>query len=116
MKIVTYEDYTEYSGESELNIAQLLDLFEIMFWNESTFLYFPINEVNLLQIIGFKNEKYLVEITNDSDDMVFLQKYASKEECKQLIIHHYNSTKINLKGFFEVPVNTKTLDEVMNAE
>jgi hypothetical protein len=118
-KVVTYEDYNNFSGESELNIEQLTDLFELMDWNKDAFLYFPVTDINLFQIISHKDNRFLVEITNDSNDMIFHQKYASRHECKELIRKLFEKDSLDseiLCGFYKVPITSKTLDDVISGK
>ena len=118
-KNVTYEDYTEYSGESNLDIEQVIDLFESMDWNKDAFLYFPITDINLFQIMFEKNNQFLVEITNDGDDMIYHQKYVSQQECKELINRLFEKNNLDpeiLSGFYKVPITSKTLDEVIDGK
>ena len=118
-KNVTYEDYTEYSGESQLDIEQTIDLFESMDWNRDTFFYFPITDKNLLQVMYHKDNQFLVEITNDGDDMIYHQKYVSQQECKELICKIFEKESLDsgiLSGFYKVPIATKTLDEVIKGK
>lgn len=111
---VTYEDYQELSGESNLNLEEILDLFERLNWTKDTFMYFIINEVNTLQIAFRSTDKYLIEILNDSDGMVFPQKYATKQETISQIEYYYGTSEINTNGFYDVPVGNKTLDDIIN--
>lgn len=111
---VTYEDYQELSGESNLNLEEILDLFERLNWTKDTFMYFIINEVNTLQIAFRSTDKYLIEILNDSDGMVFPQKYATKQETISQIEYYYGTNEINTNGFYDVPVGNKTLDDIIN--
>jgi len=115
-KIVTYEDYFKYSGKSNLDANQVIDLYELMNWNKDAFLYFPITGINLFQIMFHKENQFLVEITNDSNDMVFHQKYVSQSECKELIIKIFEKESLDseiLSGFYKVPIVSKTLDDVI---
>lgn len=73
-KNITYEDYQQYSGTSELMVTPAIDLFDQLIWKDGTFLYFDITDVNTFQLMQDKSGQILAEITNDSDDMVFLQK------------------------------------------
>lgn len=118
-KTVTYEDYVNFSGESDLNIEQIIDLYESMNWSKSAFLYFPITDINLLQIAYHKENQFLVEITNDSDEMIYHQKYASQEECKDLITTLFKKDNLDteiLSGFYKVPICSKTLDDIMKEQ
>ncbi|MDR3287472.1 MAG: hypothetical protein LBT27_08510 [Prevotellaceae bacterium] len=120
MKDVTFEDYENYSGEKlSLSLEQTIDLFDSMNWNTAVFLYFPITDTNLFQIMYNNENQFLVEITNDSDDMIYHQKYADKETSKELIKEFFEKHKVDaesLTGFFRVPIMSKTLDEVMKDE
>lgn len=116
-KQITYEDYHYLSGTSELNSVEAADLFSKMDWQDGAFLYFNINAVNLLQIMYLMPDKFLIEITNDSEDMVFHQKYGSGSAALEMILHFYETQEIHMvSGFYEVPINEKTLDQVMNGQ
>ncbi len=111
---VTYEDYHFLSGTSTLDLSGTLDLFSRMDWQDGAFLYFEINTVNTLQIIYLKTEKFLLEITNDSEDMIFQQRYGTGNDAIALIRHFYETQDAGtVTGFYEVPINEKTLDQVM---
>lgn len=113
-KKITYEDYSQCSGNREVNLEQALEVFHNLEWSKNTFLYFPINDINLFQIM-WKNDRFLLEITDDSDDMVYLQKYVGYDECKSILIHIFNTSEFQtLQGFYRVPVMTQTLDDVVN--
>jgi hypothetical protein len=117
-KDVTFEDYGNYSGKELLmSLEQTIDLFDSMNWKTSTFLYFPITDTNLFQIVYNNENKFIVEITNDSNEMIYHQKYADKATSKELIKEFFEKQTVDaesLKGFFKVPIMSKTLDEVMN--
>ncbi|OWK70938.1 hypothetical protein [Pedobacter sp. AJM] len=113
-KKVTYEDYEKLSGTSDLYLNQLLDLFGSMNWKEGTFLYFEINNINVLQLSYENDNRFLIEITNDGDEMIYLQKYATYEEAVELIEYYFENEEIGSTiGFYEVPINTKTLDDIL---
>lgn len=117
IKQVTYEDYNSLSGTSELDLSDTLDLFDKMDWQDSAFLYFDINAINTLQIMYLRENQFLLEITNDSEDMVFQQKYGTRQEALAIIQHFYETQNANtVSGFYEVPVNEKTLDQVMQGK
>jgi len=112
-KEITYEDYQKLSGTSFLNARQAIDVFEQMVWSESTFMTVFMNEINMLQIMLY-DDRFVVEITNDSEDMVFHQKYATDEECRQLLMESIETDNIAfLDGFYAVPVHSKTLEDVV---
>jgi hypothetical protein len=116
-KQITYEDYHYLSGTSELNSIEAADLFSKMDWREGAFLYFDVNGVNLLQIMYLAQDKFLIEITNDSEDMVFQQKYGPATAALEMVLHFYETQDIHtVSGFYEVPINEKTLDQVMKAQ
>jgi len=114
-KEITYEDYSRFSGKSALTLDEALDLFDKMDWKEGAFYYFDINTVNTLQLYR-QSERFLVEITNDSDDMIFLQRYATREDARQWVSHFFGTDHLgDLEGFYQVAINTTTLDKVMKA-
>lgn len=117
IKQVTYEDYHTLSGISELQQFEALDLFDKMDWQDGSFLYFDINDIDVLQIMYLSDDKFLLEIANDSEDMVFLQKYASRAEAADMIRHFFETQDTHtVSGFYTVPVNEKTLDQVMQGK
>lgn len=117
IKQVTYEDYNKLSGMSELQLFEALDLFNKMDWQDGAFLYFDINDIDVLQIMYLSEDKFLLEIANDSEDMVFLQRYASRQEAADMVRHFYETRDSHtVSGFYTVPVNEKTLDQVMQGK
>ena len=115
-KRIKYEDYNKFSGESELSLEKTLELFDLMVWDNDAFLCFPINEINLFQIM-FRRQKFLVEITNDSDHMIFHQKYASEEECKEIISQFFMDNRIDaLHDYYKVQIDRETLDQVIKKQ
>lgn len=113
-KQITYEDYSSLSGTSELSIEEVIDLFDKMHWQKDAFLYFEINEINTLQIMYLREDTFLLEITNDSEDMIFHQKYGTGQEALAIIKHFYETRDADtVPGFYLVPINEKTLDQVM---
>lgn len=114
---IKYEDYSRFSGESDLNQEQALDLLRVMEWRKGAFLYFDLNGTNTFQLMNEDDDKFLAEITNDSDDMIFRQKYVSKQEAAELITHFYGTDDAGtVSGFYEVPTMRKTLDQVLRGE
>lgn len=112
-KKIIYNDYDKLEGESFLNVDQALDLLQSLNWHKGTFLYFEINETETFQLIYEGRELYLVEIANDSDDMVYLQKFASEEESQNLIQYYFEHNTVLAEGFHAVPIETKTLKDVI---
>lgn len=114
-KEVTYDEYEILSGESELNMDEVFDLIDEFAWNKHSFISIVVNEINVLQLT-YQYDKFMVEITNDSPDMIFHQKYVTEDEVKEMIKYFYEDgeiTKDFLSGFYEVPICTKTLDKVI---
>lgn len=116
-KLVSYDEYEIISGEDvELSLSEIFELIDQFSWNKSSYITFPINEINLFQLLFEDTDKFIVEITTDSTDMVFYQKYASFKEVKGLIQYFFENkdvTKETLFGFYKVPICSKTLDEVI---
>lgn len=55
----------------------------------------------------------LAEITNDSDERIYMQCYASAEECINMIKETYNGDSNKLEGLLPVPIMGKTLDDIL---
>ena len=87
-KQVTYEIYSENSGELELSLGEMLDLFDRTNWQKGSFAYFPIDKTYIFQIIYHKNS-FIVEFT-DTENAVSYQKQVDNVECRKMI-----------KSFFE---------------
>lgn len=114
IKKISYEDYNGLTGHFESSLEQALDIFRIMTWQDGSFLSLDINDVNVLQILFYKQMLFLVEITNDGDDMIYLQKYADSQQCEELLIYYFSSQSVsNTSGFYKVPIQAKTLDDVL---
>ncbi len=114
-KNVTYEDYESFSGTSLLTLEETLDLFRSMQWKKGAYLYFEISNVSLLQLYFHDAERFIAEVTNDSDEMIYLQKYATADECEEIISRIFLEGNIGDENlYFRVPITTKTLDDVMN--
>ena len=118
---VTYEEYLgneeyEYVEDISLSLEDIFELFDSMDWSNESFLYFPITPLNVLQIWEEGENRFIVEITNDSRACIYHQKYASRQECKDVISTMFEKDTLNAEffsDFYKVPVRTKTLDEVM---
>ena len=116
-KKITYEDYKQYTGTSELMVTTAIDLFDQLVWKDGTFLYFDITDVNTFQLMQDKSGQLIAEITNDSYDMIFLQKFVTPVEARELIRFFYTSDEWqSLAGFYKVPINTTNLQKVMQQE
>jgi hypothetical protein len=105
---VTYND-TEHSGESKLTLFTTLQLFDDMQWRKGSFLYFPLTDTNLFQIMGYGDGQFLMEFTDDSPDMSFMQKQGAREDCRNMIVKVFGKTCVEptfLEGFKKVPINT----------
>ena len=113
-----YEEY-EYIEDIPLSSEEILELFDSMDWSDEAFLYFPIAPLSILQIWEEGEERFIVEITNDSSAYIYHQKYASRQECKDIISEMFERDALDagfLSDFYKVPVRTKTLDDVMKKE
>ena len=113
-----YEEY-EYVEDIPLALEEILELFDSMDWSNEAFLYFPIAPLNVLQIWEEGEERFIVEITNDSRACIYHQKYALRQECKNIISEMFERDALDaefLSDFYRVPVRTKTLDDVMKKE
>jgi len=114
---VTYEDYNNYRAEKKMSTNQIVDLFDIIAWEDGSFITIEISATNVLQFMNEGNDKFLVEITNESDNpMTFHQKFATKKECKEIVNTVLNAKELDavfLSTFYKVPIMTKTLDEVI---
>ncbi|RBQ07058.1 hypothetical protein [Pedobacter miscanthi] len=112
-KKIVYNDYDNLTGESFLDMDQAFDLFGTLNWQKGTFLYFDINESETFQVFYQKEGLYLVEIANDSEDMVYLQKFADADQVRNLIQYYFEHQVVSTDGFYAVPIETKTLSDVM---
>ena len=111
---ITYEDYDLLSGTSVLNLEQTLKLFDQLNWKKGTFMCFPINAIQLFQVYGDDSSRLILEILNDSFEMIFDLKCVSKSECEALIETCFIEGQIDLTtGFYKVQVNNESLDQVM---
>lgn len=112
-KKIVYDDYDKLTGESFLDVDQTLDLFKSLNWQKGAFLYFDVNETEIFQIFYQEEGLYLIEIANDSDDMVYLQKFADTAEAQNLIQYYFENQVVLASGFYAVPIETKTLSDVI---
>lgn len=114
---VTYEDYNNNSDEKKMATNQIVDLFDTLAWEDGSFITIEISATNVLQFMNEGGDKFLVEITNETDNpMTFHQKFATKEECKEIVNTVLNAKELDavfLSTFYKVPIMTKTLKEVM---
>ncbi|KIA93777.1 hypothetical protein OC25_12080 [Pedobacter kyungheensis] len=113
IKKIVYNDYENFNGESFLELEQALDLFQKLNWQKGTFLYFDVNPTETFQIFYQEEGLYLIEIANDSDDMIYLQKFAKEEEIQNLIQYYFEHQVVLNDGFYPVPIETKTLSDVI---
>lgn len=113
-------DSPDFSDETKMTTSQIIDLFDSLNWNTDSFITVGISPTNAIQFMNESNDKFLVEITNDTEEpIVFHQKFANKEECKEIITSVLKSEKLDstfLSTFYKVPIMTKTLQEVMSEE
>jgi hypothetical protein len=112
---ISYCDYeTQREAKvGELTLEETLAVFDNFSFTDNSFISLMIDEAHALQLLGIK-DKILAEITNDGEDMIYLQKYISLEEGRTLIIHFYASDEIeDLPGFYKVPIMLETLDKIM---
>ena len=112
-KKVVYNDYDKLIGDSFLSLDQTLGLFITLKWQKGTFLYFDVNETETFQIFYQEEALYLIEIANDSEDMVYLQKFADGEQVQSLIQYYFEHQVVSTDGFYAVPIETKTLSDVI---
>jgi hypothetical protein len=112
---VSYCDYSRRLNEdSQLyTLPVVLNILEEFVFRDGAFISIEINKINTLQFYE-SDSKIIAEILNDSDDMILKCKYVSIDECMKLIMHFYESDDVkSLQGFYMVPINTKTLEQVM---
>lgn len=111
---VTYEDYDLLSGTSVLNLEHVLNLFDQLNWKKGTFMYFPIDAIQVFQVHHHDSSRLVLEVLNDSPLMIFDSKYVSKSECATLIEQCFATGQIDLTtGFYKVQINKESLDQVM---
>lgn len=116
LELTCYNSQTEEHIEKESSEDDAISYFTALPQAEDTFLTVVINEAQAIQFMWKEEGKCLVEITNDSEDMVFMQRYATAEEALEMLKTAYIGDVNNLKGFTPVPVMEKTLDEVLGIE
>ena len=113
--IEDYEEY-EYMEDIPLSLEEIWELFDSIDWSSDAFLYFPIAPLSILQIWEEGEDRFITEITNDSRAYIYHQRYASRQECRDIISAMFERDVLDAKflsDFYKVPVRTKTLDEVM---
>jgi hypothetical protein len=110
------EDPDHYSGESKLTLFMTLKLFDGMQWEKGSFLYFPLTDTNLFQIMGDGDGQFLMEFTNDSPDMSFMQKQGTREDCRNMIVKVFGKTSVEpvfLEGFKKILINTPDKKQII---
>lgn len=116
LELTCYNSQTEEHIEKECSEDDAISYFSALPQAEDTFLMVVVNEAQAIQFMWVEEGKCLVEITNDSEDMVFMQRYATPEEALEILKTAYIGDVNNLKGFAPVPVMEKTLNEVLGIE
>ena len=62
---------------------ELIDQFS---WNKRSYLNFPINDIKTFQLSYQSENKLIVQIINDSLEMIFPQKYATESDTKNIFL------------------------------
>ncbi len=116
LREVTIDDYTDNSGTFELTADQTVAAFDAIRWEDGSFITIAVNDTCVLQAYCEEPARLLAEVTNDSDPMVFHQKYVSAGEFRQMIRDVFGLAEANgafLDGFSPVDIMAETLDEVL---
>lgn len=115
---ITFCNYpTDEYIEKDCTMEETVNYFSELAEDYESFLTIGFNNIQAIQFVWEKNGKCLAEITNDGNERIYMQRYASAEECKDLIISTYNGEDPNkLPGFLPVPVMEKTLDDVLREQ
>lgn len=111
---ISYCNYqTDELIEEDCTEKQAIDYFKKLPKTDDSFISIGFNDKQVIQFVWERNGKCLAEITNDGLDRVFMQRYATVDECIEMIKTAYNGDPNNLQGFVPVPIMEKTLDEVL---
>jgi len=102
-KKIIWQDYTGAEKQKKATLYETLLIFDNINWEEDTYAHFPITERYLFQIMGQKDEQFLIEIT-DSENMIFHQKYVNRNECRKTMAQMFIKNQVEPKMFegFEV--------------
>lgn len=117
LKIRYYNNLTEEDHEATESMEDAIHFFNKLASTPDfySFLTVTFSEVQSIQF-AWQNGKWLVEITNTDKERVFRQRYATPEECVKMIETAYTGDPNKLDGFVDVPIMTKTLDEVLEEQ
>lgn len=114
---ITYCNYeTEEYIEEDATMEEAISYFRALVRDYESFLTIGFNNTQVIQFVWEKNGKCLAEITNDGDERIYMQRYASTEECIDMIRYTYTGDPNTLPGFLPVPIMDKTLDEVLREQ
>ena len=109
-KQVTY-DSEEISGEKLLSMDETLQLFNNIDWYKGAFMYFPIDEKYLFQIMCEGEDVFIIEFT-DTTDATSYQKRVGHDECCEAIVELFEKTEVSpdmLAGFENPDKGKKTV-------
>ena len=111
---ITYCNYTtnEYI-EKDCTMEEAVNYFYQLSKDTESFFTIGFSPTQAIQFVWDKKGLCLAEITNDGDERIYMQCYASTEACIDMIITTYTGDPNKLEGFFPVPIMEKTLDDVI---
>lgn len=114
MKVYLYDVESDYElQDEELNLEQAITEFYELSDLEGSF--FGINTTKEpLQFAWENDDKWLVDIPADIEKMLCLQKYASYEECIEIIKSIFSGTNPkDIDGLVQLNMMTENLDEIL---
>lgn len=118
---VRYHNYANYRNslitgtiEKKCTEEETIGYFREMPKDNFSFLTITFSKTQAIQFAWQTEENCLVEITNDGNDRIFMQRYASAEECIDIIKATYKGDPNKAEGFLPVPIMEKTLDDVLS--
>lgn len=93
---ITYEDYSNLSGTSDLAIDDVIFLFEDLDWKqEGTFFTLEFTD-SFMQFLSEDESNLTVEIMLDENDMKIARKNVSHQEAIELIKYYYENDSISI--------------------
>ena len=66
-------------------MLEVLDLFERMTWQKDAYIYFFVTETNLLRITHERDDIFIIEITDDKEDIASYYRKVKSDECVKII-------------------------------
>lgn len=97
-KKVTYQDYGKSERRKVVTLYGMLAIFNSINWDKGIYASFPITDKYLFQIMGEKEDLFMVEIT-DSENLIFHQKYVNRKECRKIIAEMFIKDEVTPEMF-----------------